>query len=147
MYKRYTPRLKDLKIGSAFKKVKSACYKNHENGFYVYAKPNKCDLDKAAKYIGRYLGRPVISTSRIDSYDGESATFHYSRYEDEKLIAETFPVLEFTSRLAQHIPEKHFKQIRYYGIYARHWESGKKLNRAAPKEKHKTWLLRFPVEQ
>ncbi len=110
----------EAKIGSTFKKVKSACYKNHENGFYVYAKPNKCGPGKAAKYIGRYLGRPVIATSRIDSYDGENVTFHYNRHEDEKLITETVPVLDFISRLVQHIPEKHFKQVRYYGIYARH---------------------------
>ncbi len=130
----------EAKIGSPFKKVKSACYKNHQNGFYVYAKPNKCDPDKAAKYIGRYLGRPVTATSRIDSYDGENVTFHYNRHEDEKLITETIPVLEFISRLVQHIPEKNFKQIRYYGIYARHREPDKKLNRAVPKEKHKIIL-------
>lgn len=28
--------------------------------------------------ISRYLGRPVIATSRIDSYDGEYVTFHIS---------------------------------------------------------------------
>ena len=130
----------EAKIGSSFKKVKSDCYKNHQNGFYVYAKPNKCDPNKASKYIGRYLGRPVIATSRIDNYDGENVTFHYNRHEDEKLITETVPVLEFISRLIQHIPEKHFKQIRYYGIYARHRESDKKLNPAVPKEKHKLIL-------
>ncbi len=57
------------------------------------------------KYIGRYLGRPVISTSRIDSYDGEFVTFHYNRHEDEKLVTETLPVLDFMARLTQHIPE------------------------------------------
>ena len=31
------------------------------------------------KYIGRYLGRPVIATSRIDHYDGETVTFHYNQ--------------------------------------------------------------------
>ena len=61
------------------------------------------------KYIGRYLGRPVIATSRIDSYDGDFVTFHYNRHEDEKLVIETIPVLDFMPRLTQHIPEKHFK--------------------------------------
>ena len=56
----------EAKIGPAFKKVKSACYKDHKEGFYVYAKPNKCDPKVVTKYIGRYLGRPVIATSRID---------------------------------------------------------------------------------
>lgn len=51
------------KIGSSFKKVKAKCYCEHQQGFYVYAKPNLCDPRIVVKYIGRYLGRPVIATS------------------------------------------------------------------------------------
>lgn len=108
----------EQKLGSSFKTVKVKCYKEHKAGFYVYAKPNKCNPTVVAKYIGRYLGRSVIATSRIDEYDGENVTFHYNRHEDDKLIFETIPVMEFIARLIQHIPEKHFKQIRYYGLYA-----------------------------
>ena len=105
------------KLGSSFKKVKSAIYKNHCKGFYVYAKPNNCNPSVVSKYIGRYLGRPVIATSRIDSYSGSHVTFHYNRHEDNKLIVETIPAIEFIKRLIIHIPDKHFKMIRYYGIY------------------------------
>ena len=59
------------------------------------------------------VGRPVITTSRIDKYDGDLVTFHYNRHEDNKLIYETIPALEFMQRLIQHIPEKNFKIIRY----------------------------------
>ena len=124
------------RLGDSFKKVKSRIYTDHKNGFYVRAMPNKCNPNQVIKYIGRYLGRPVIATSRIDSYDGDFVTFHYYRHEDNKLITETIPVLEFISRLTQHIPEKHFKMIRYYGIYARHRKSDQRLRRAIPKEKH-----------
>ena len=41
-------------------KVSARCYLEHEHGFYVYAKPNRCDPKTVTKYIGRYLGRPVI---------------------------------------------------------------------------------------
>lgn len=122
-------------IGPSFKKTKALCYKNNEHGFYVYAKPNKCDPKTVVKYIGRYLGRPVIAASRIDKYDGESVTFHYNRHEDDKYVEETIPVMEFIQRLIRHIPEKHYKMIRYGGIYARHRETDKKLNRAIPREK------------
>ena len=114
----------------SFKKVKSKCYKEHEHGFYVYAKPNKCEPKEVIKYTGRYLGRPVIATSRIDNYDGEMVTFHYNRHEDDVYVEETIPALEFIERLIRHIPEKHFKMIRYYGIYARHRESDNRLRRA-----------------
>ncbi|WP_066715142.1 IS91 family transposase [Clostridium sp. Marseille-P299] len=127
-------------IEPSFKKMKSYIYKYCPNGFYVRAKPNKCDPNTAIKYIGRYLGRPVIATKRIDSYDGTNVTFHYNRHEDEKLIVETIPVLDFIARLIQHIPEKHFKMIRYYGIYARHRKEDSKLRRAISKEKQRIFL-------
>ena len=126
-------------LPDSFKKVKASIYRNHKNGFYVYAKPNKCNPASVIKYIGRYLGRPVIATSRIDHYDGENVTFHYNRHEDDKLITETIPVLDFIARLIPHIPEKHFKMIRYYGLYARHRVTDKKLNLAISKQKHKIY--------
>ena len=126
----------ESKIGSSFKKVKAKCYREHQQGFYVYAKPNLCDPRIVVKYIGRYLGRPVIATSRIDKYDGEMVTFHYNRHGDEQYIEETIPAMEFIQRLIRHIPEKHFKMIRYGGIYARHREIDSKLYRAISKSKH-----------
>lgn len=124
------------RIGASFKKVKSRCYHEHKQGFYVYAKPNKCDPHTVTKYIGRYLGRPVIATSRIDKYDGDMVTFHYNRHEDDKYVEETITAIDFIKRLIQHIPEKNFKMIRYGGLYARHREIDKKLYRAISKEKH-----------
>ena len=109
--------------------MKARCYREHKDGFYVYAKPNNCDPKTAIKYIGRYLGRPVIATSRIDNYDADFVTFHYNRHEDDQYVEETIPVMEFIQRLVRHIPEKHFKMIRYGGIYARHREIDKKLRR------------------
>ena len=125
----------ESRIGSSFKKIKALCYKEHKDGFYVYAKPNHCDPKAVAKYIGRYLGRPVIATSRIDHYDGDFVTFHYNRHEDDKYVVETVPVMNFISRLIQHIPEKHFKMIRYGGLYARHREIDHSLIRIISKEK------------
>src|SRR5699024_12297773 len=54
----------EVRIGPSFKKVKAKCYSEHEHGFYVYAKPNLCNPKIVARYIGRYLGRPVIAASR-----------------------------------------------------------------------------------
>lgn len=125
----------ETKIGPSFKKIKSLCCREHKDGFYVHAKPNKCDPKTVVKYIGRYLGRPVSSTSRIDLYDGDFVTFHYSRHEDDKYVEETIPVMEFIQRLIRHIPEKYYKMIRYGGIYARHREIDKKLHRAISREK------------
>lgn len=78
----WMPKLSD----PSFKKLKAFIYHNHKNGFYVYAKLNKCKPSIVMKYIGRYLGQPVISTSRIDKYDGDMVTFHYNRHEDDKFF-------------------------------------------------------------
>ena len=94
------------RIGPSFKKVKVKCYSQHKQGVYVYAKPNLCDPKVVTKYIGRYLGRPVIATSRIDRYDGDTVTFHYNRHEDEQYVEETLPAIDFIKRLIRHIPEK-----------------------------------------
>ena len=112
-------------------------YHKDKNGFYVYAKPNLCDPNTVIKYIGRYLGRPVIALKRIDSYDGKNVTFHYNRHEDNTYVKRTIPAIEFIKLLIQHIPEKHFKMIRYYGLYARHREIDTKLYRAIHKSKHR----------
>lgn len=132
--------LMQQKLGSSFKKVKARCYREHKHGFYVYAKPNKCKPKEVLKYIGRYLGRPVIATSRIINYDGNFVTFKYNRHEDNKLVFEKLPVMDFIKRLIRHIPEKHFKMVRYYGIYARHRESDKNLCKAIPEFKQSFYL-------
>lgn len=106
---------------------------------YLRAKPNLCTPDVTIKYISRYLGRPVIATSRIDKYDGDNVTFHYTRHEDNKTIEERVPALDFIKRLIVHIPEKHFKMLRYYGIYAKHHKQEKKLRKCiSPEKRNKT---------
>ena len=127
-------------IGPSFKKIKAAIYNKDKNGFYVYAKPNLCDPDTVVKYISRYLGRPVIAASRIDSYDGDLVTFHYNRHEDDAYVEKTIPALDFIKLLIQHIPEKHFKMTRYYGLYARHRETDKTLHKAVHRSKHRILL-------
>ena len=128
------------KLGPSFKKTKNEMYSKHADGFYVRAKPNSCTPDITIKYISRYLGRPVIATSRIDNYDGEKVTFHYTRHEDDRTIEECVPALDFIKRLIVHIPEKHFKMLRYYGIYAKHHKQKKNLRRCISKEKQRFLL-------
>jgi hypothetical protein len=126
-------------IGSSFTNIKSQMYRMHENGFYVYAKPSLADHRTVTQYIGRYLGRPVIATKRIDRYnkDADTVTFHYNRHEDNKYIERTLPAIEFIKLLMQHIPEKNFKMIRYYGIYSRHREIDKNLRRQRTSEQRR----------
>ena len=66
---------------------------------HTFGRDIKCNPAVVTKYIGRYLGRPVISTSHIDSYDGENVTFRYNRHEDDQLVVETIPVMDLLQGL------------------------------------------------
>ena len=125
------------RIGPAFRKVKNEMYTKHADGFYVRAKPNLCTPDITIKYISRYLGRPVIATSRIDTYDGENVTFHYTRHEDNKTVTETIPCFKLHSKTHCPYPRKHFKMLRYYGIYAKHHKQEMKLRKCISAEKQR----------
>ena len=101
------------------KLIKNKLYKEKVKGFYVHAKTEIKSAKIAAKYVGRYVGRPAIAESRILKYDGKNVTYKYTRHEDNKVIVETVHVYEFIKRIIRHIPEKNFKMIRYFGIYSR----------------------------
>ena len=124
-----------LKIRPSFRKIKNEMYSKHADGFYVRAKSNPCTPDITIKYISRYLERPTIATSRIDNYDGDFVTFHYKKHEDNQLVTECIPALDFIKRLIVHIPEKHFKMLRYYGVYAKHHKQEKRLRKCLSTEK------------
>ena len=74
------------------------------------------NLKKLVKYVARYLGRPCIGTSRIDSYDGKIVTFHYDAHIGKTGNAthrqsDTLPAVDFLLRLTQHIQEPHFVMV------------------------------------
>ena len=106
-------------IGPSFKAIYDKCYKSTENGFFVYAPKSKGKIRNLINYLGRYLGRPVIAKSRIDSYDGTNVTFHYKRHEDGLLIHKTISAEDFIKRIVVHITPRYFNMVRFYGIYAK----------------------------
>ena len=111
-----------------FKKIKNEIYKEYENGFYVYAKPdNISSINQTINYVVRYTGRPAMAQSRILDYDGTYVTYYYERHEDGKRVEEKIHVYEFIKRLIKHIPDKNFKVVRYYGIYAKEHKQSKKI--------------------
>lgn len=112
----------------SFKTLKNSLYSTYDNGFYVYAKPDNISSVKASvDYVVRYTGRPAMAQSRIIDYDGEYVTFWYDRHEDDKRVTEKIHVFDFIKRLIIHIPDEHFKVVRYYGIYAKSHKHSSKI--------------------
>jgi len=101
------------------KRLVEEMYRGQKEGFYVHAKNRMSNAKGAAQYIGRYVSRPAIAESRIESYDGQEVQFWYEQHQDGKRVEVKLPVLEFIGKLIRHIPERQFKMVRYYGLYAR----------------------------
>ena len=109
-----------------FYNIKNKIYKNRQNGFYVYAPPQKANskdkngTQQVVTYILRYTGRPVMAQSRIEAYDKETQIimYWYEPHEGGDIKHITENVFVFIGKLIQHIMPSHFKSIRYAGIYA-----------------------------
>ncbi|MCL5780133.1 MAG: transposase [Firmicutes bacterium] len=94
-------------------------YRRYPKGFYVHARTRMKDARGAARYIGRYLARPAIAEYRIISYDGKKIKFWYVDHTDQKRKEKELDALEFIGKLIMHIPKKHFRMVRRYGLYRR----------------------------
>lgn len=78
--------------------------------------PSQRAVKANVDYLGKYLKRPPIGETRIKDYDGTSVTYEYLDHSTNITEIMTLPVLEFIARLIRHIPDKHFRNIRYYGF-------------------------------
>ena len=68
------------------------------------------------QYLGKYLKRPPIGETRIKAYDGKEVTYQYLDHYTKETHTMKLPVLEFIGRVVTHIPDEHFRAIRYYGF-------------------------------
>ena len=80
---------------------------------------NKDNIKRLIKYTARYIGRPAFACSRLDSYDGQYVTYHYTSHLTNETESRTVSALEFMKLITQHIPESNFRMVRYFGIYNR----------------------------
>jgi hypothetical protein len=69
-------------------------------------------------YLGRYLKKAPIAQSRLKHYDGKTVVFSFLNHRNNNHENFHCSAIEFIERFIQHIPEKGFRLIRYYGILA-----------------------------
>jgi len=103
-----------------FSRLVNQLFKKYPKGFYVHLPPESriSNNQRIARYVVRYIRHPAIANTRLSQYDGNSVTFWYQNHEDKKKFV-TIEVFEFIKALIQHIPDRNFKMIRYYGAYSR----------------------------
>ncbi|WP_371813845.1 transposase, partial [Fusobacterium sp. DD1] len=115
-----------VKSGNYNKKIKAKAYavanqlyKKDIRLFFNVANNDLNNSTNAIKYIGRYLSRAPIAEYRIIDTSDNKVTFYYESLADNKKRTElTLDVETFLSKLIIHIPPKHFKMIRRFGIYS-----------------------------
>lgn len=123
-----------------FRKTEIELRNQYKEGFFVYAPPpedqSRGSMKTLVKYVARYLGRPCIGTSRIDSYDGHIVTFHYDAHVSEKdgsdieRRTESISAIDFLLRLTDHIQDPNFKMVRYYGMYSTTNQNSQRMKKA-----------------
>lgn len=94
-------------------------FRKYPHGFAAYLKPERILSSKRlAQYIGKYVRHPAMANSRITAYNGEAVRFYYKDHQEQ--IHNKIKIAEIKfSAIIQHVPDKHFRLIRYYGMYSR----------------------------
>lgn len=97
--------------------------RRYPNGFYVNS-PSKAriktskSLKRKAKYITRYVKHPVISDRRLVRYNGKEVEFWHDHPSTGERRTIVMSVMQFIKAVLNHIPEKHFRAVAYYGLYS-----------------------------
>jgi len=127
--------MKELKKLLLKKKIKISYSKGRKN---LLSRIEACDsgqwivnidkpldgVEKIIAYVGRYTKKSCISERRILSIDNNKITISFKDYknsergEKPKEGKTTMSSTAFLDRLLQHVPEKRFNVVRYYGLYA-----------------------------
>jgi hypothetical protein len=86
--------------------------------WYVHIGRKLTSLFCTVQYVGRYTKRPVIAETRISKYDGNNVSFWFDDRNIHDKVFISLSVNDFISRIIRHIPDKYFKQVRYFGVFA-----------------------------
>ena len=87
--------------------------------WHILIGPSLKGAEKAVRYACRYTKRAVIAEGRIERFQRGYVTFRFKDYHKGGTQGfKKLPVLVFLDRLLQHLPEKHFRQVRHYGLFS-----------------------------
>jgi len=91
---------------------------HYEKPWIVHFAPPSKNHMRNVNYLGRYIKRPPLSQSRLKHYDGKTVAFEYLNHRNGRHQVAVYETEEFIDRFVQHIPDKHFRMINFYGFLA-----------------------------
>ncbi len=98
----------------------------YKKTWIVHCSKPESNPKRNINYLGRYIKRPAIAESKLKHYDGAEVAFKYLDHTTKTYRRFTITVEQFIGRFIQHIPDRNFRMIRYYGFLA-HRVRGKLL--------------------
>jgi hypothetical protein len=107
---------------------------NHTSGFSVHNKVRiKPEDQKGIEHLLEYIVRNPFSLSKIEYIELTGSVLYRSgmSYGKNKHNFKVYDPLSFIADITQHIPEKSFQLIRYYGWYSNRMR-GDRLKASAP---------------
>jgi hypothetical protein len=96
----------------------------NKNTWAIHLEPAMPSPSAVIRYIGRYSKRACISERKITEIEGEYISFRYKDYKvigpDKKPVERILRMhyRDFFPRLLQHVPQRYFRVVRYYGLYS-----------------------------
>lgn len=88
----------------------------YQKAWIVHCSKPTQDHQQSVRYLGRYVKRPAIAESKLKHYRNNILTFKYLDHKTNTYQKLSLSAEQFIARFIQHIPDKHFHMIRYYGF-------------------------------
>jgi hypothetical protein len=91
---------------------------HYEKPWIVHFAPPSDNHVRNVNYLGRYIKRAPLSQSRLKHYDGKTVAFEYLNHRSGRHQVMELETEAFIERFVQHIPDRHFRLINFYGFLA-----------------------------
>lgn len=91
---------------------------HYQRFWNVYCAAPENNHIRNTEYLARYVKRPAIANSRLMHYSGADVKFRYFDHKTKTKRTFSCSAFDFIRRVIQHIPDKGFRLIRYYGFLA-----------------------------
>ncbi|MEL6653508.1 MAG: transposase [Bacteroidota bacterium] len=96
----------------------------NDRQWIVSIQPSLRDLSQIVAYVGRYTKRACLSESKLESIADGQIRYRFNDYKNtprgmkptQGII--TQDAFKFLDALLQHVPEKGYRMVRYYGLYS-----------------------------
>lgn len=123
---------KKLKLPQTWKKDKQQFVKwlssiNQKQWIVSIQKPLE-DISQIIGYVGRYTKRACISEYKIESIENDFISFKFNDYKNTPRGEAPYQsikklhFIDFFDQLLQHVPDKRFRMVRYFGAYTSHYK-------------------------